>query len=146
MWLIKTQYGYINPYAVESFSVDFNCRNDETFSVCLQMRNGELCLIGNYETEYEANDALVTLVNKLTKNGEYVIKPDNFRVEKLAEQPIEELDFSVRTFNFLKRAGINTLGELLNTSEEEVRKYRNCGTKSFAEIKSKLSEMGFDWE
>jgi len=57
---------------------------------------------------------------------------------------IEELDLSVRSFNCLKRAGINTVEDLISKSEEEMMKVRNLGKKSFDEVKEKLQSLGFD--
>ena len=54
---------------------------------------------------------------------------------------VEELDLSVRSFNCLKRAGINTVGELTNKTEEDMMKVRNLGKKSLEEVVSKLQEM-----
>ena len=56
---------------------------------------------------------------------------------------IEELDFSVRSFNCLKRAGINTVEDLVNRSEEDMMKVRNLGKKSLEEVINKLHAMGF---
>jgi DNA-directed RNA polymerase subunit alpha len=55
---------------------------------------------------------------------------------------IEDLDFSVRTYNCLKRAGINTIGDLVARSEEDMMKVRNLGKKSLEEVIQKLEEMG----
>lgn len=55
---------------------------------------------------------------------------------------IEELDLSVRSYNCLKRAGINTVQELANKSEEDMMKVRNLGRKSLEEVKHKLDELG----
>lgn len=63
--------------------------------------------------------------------------------EKILEMTIEELDLSVRSFNCLKRAGINTVNDLIEKSEEEMMKVRNLGKKSFDEVKEKLSTLGF---
>lgn len=57
------------------------------------------------------------------------------------DRPIEELDLGVRAFNSLKRDGINTIGELINKSEEEIIRIRNLGTKSLTEIKERLKDM-----
>lgn len=62
--------------------------------------------------------------------------------EKLLEMTIEELDLSVRSYNCLKRAGINTIGELVQKTEEEMMKVRNLGKKSLEEVEQKLSELG----
>ncbi len=60
--------------------------------------------------------------------------------DKVLELTIEELDLSVRSYNCLKRAGINTVGELIQKSEEEMMKVRNLGKKSLEEITNKLGE------
>ena len=64
--------------------------------------------------------------------------------EKKLETTIEELDLSVRSFNCLKRAGINTAADLISRSEDEMMKVRNLGRKSFDEVKEKLQSLGFD--
>ena len=56
---------------------------------------------------------------------------------------IEELDLSVRSFNCLKRAGINTVEDLINKSEDEMMKVRNLGRKSLEEVMAKLDSLGF---
>ena len=62
---------------------------------------------------------------------------------KILEMTIEELDLSVRSFNCLKRAGINTVEDLISKSEEEMMKVRNLGRKSFEEVRDKLTSLGF---
>ena len=57
---------------------------------------------------------------------------------------IEELDLSVSSFNCLMRAGINTVNDLIEKSEEEMMKVRNLGKKSFDEVKEKLRSLGYD--
>lgn len=59
--------------------------------------------------------------------------------------PIEDLDLSVRSYNSLKRAGINTVQELISRTEEDMMKIRNLGKKSLEEIRTKLSELGLDF-
>ena len=56
---------------------------------------------------------------------------------------IEELDLSVRSFNCLKRAGINTVEDLINKSEDDMMKVRNLGRKSLEEVVEKLTSLGF---
>ena len=63
---------------------------------------------------------------------------------KKLEKKIEELDLSVRSYNCLKRAGINTVGELVQKTEEEMMRVRNLGRKSLKEVVSKLHELGLD--
>ncbi|MBQ4224833.1 MAG: DNA-directed RNA polymerase subunit alpha [Oscillospiraceae bacterium] len=64
--------------------------------------------------------------------------------EKILEMTIEELDLSVRSFNCLKRAGINTVDDLINKSEDEMMKVRNLGKKSFDEVREKLQSLGLN--
>ena len=56
---------------------------------------------------------------------------------------IEELDLSVRAFNCLKRAGVNTVADLINKSQDEMMKVRNLGKKSLEEVLAKLDSLGF---
>ena len=58
---------------------------------------------------------------------------------------IEEVDLSVRSFNCLKRAGINTVEDLVDKSEDEMMKVRNLGRKSLEEVIQKLSSLGFSF-
>lgn len=74
-----------------------------------------------------------------------MVEKDDKGKEKLLEMTIEELDLSVRSFNCLKRAGINTVNDLIDKSEEEMMKVRNLGKKSFEEVKEKLNTLGFDF-
>ena len=64
--------------------------------------------------------------------------------DKILEMTIEDLDLSVRSFNCLKRAGINTVEDLINKSSEDMMKVRNLGKKSFDEVREKLMSLGFD--
>ena len=75
---------------------------------------------------------------------EIMVEKDDKGKEKILEMTIEELDLSVRSFNCLKRAGINTVEDLISKSEEEMMKVRNLGKKSFDEVKEKLQSLGFD--
>ena len=65
--------------------------------------------------------------------------------EAILNKTIEELEFSVRSFNCLKRAGINTVGDLVNKSPEEMMRVRNLGKKSLEEVISKLAEYGLSF-
>ncbi|PEG97715.1 DNA-directed RNA polymerase subunit alpha C-terminal domain-containing protein, partial [Lactobacillus sp. UMNPBX8] len=62
--------------------------------------------------------------------------------EKKLEMTIEELDLSVRSYNCLKRAGINTLQELTDKTESDMMRVRNLGRKSLEEVKNKLTDLG----
>ncbi|BAK95582.1 DNA-directed RNA polymerase subunit alpha [Tetragenococcus halophilus] len=76
------------------------------------------------------------------KNTDIMVEKEETQKEKMLEMTIEELDLSVRSYNCLKRAGINTVQELTNKSEPEMIKVRNLGRKSLEEVKSKLSDLG----
>ncbi len=76
--------------------------------------------------------------------AEILVEKDEKGKEKILEMTIEDLDLSVRSFNCLKRAGINTVDDLINKSEEEMMKVRNLGKKSFDEVKEKLQSLGFN--
>ncbi len=65
--------------------------------------------------------------------------------ERIMDLTIEELDLSVRSYNCLKRAGINTVGELVRKTEDEMMKVRNLGKKSLEEVEHKLDELGFSF-
>ena len=69
-------------------------------------------------------------------------KSDNEK-EKVLDLTIDELDLSVRSFNCLKRAGINTVEDLINKSEDDMMKVRNLGRKSLEEVIAKLDSFGF---
>ena len=64
--------------------------------------------------------------------------------ERVLEMTIEELDLSVRSFNCLKRAGINTVEDLTNRTEEDMMRVRNLGRKSIDEVVAKLNSLGLD--
>lgn len=76
-------------------------------------------------------------------NTEIMVEKDDKGKEKVLEMTIEELDLSVRSFNCLKRAGINTVEDLISKSEEDMMKVRNLGRKSLEEVIYKLSTLGF---
>jgi DNA-directed RNA polymerase subunit alpha len=65
--------------------------------------------------------------------------------DKILEMPIEELDLSVRSYNCLKRAGINTVEELIRKTEEDMMKVRNLGKKSLEEVKQKLDSLSLSF-
>lgn len=73
---------------------------------------------------------------------EFMIEKDEDRKVKALEMTIEDLELSVRSFNCLKRASINTVEELTQRSEEDMMKVRNLGMKSLVEVKNKLAELG----
>ncbi len=77
------------------------------------------------------------------RNAEIMVTKEDDSKEKTLEMTIEELDLSVRSFNCLKRAGINTVEDLTNKTEDEMMKVRNLGRKSLEEVFHKLNELGF---
>ncbi|MGL4800370.1 MAG: DNA-directed RNA polymerase subunit alpha [Cellulosilyticaceae bacterium] len=77
------------------------------------------------------------------RNAEIMVTKEDDSKEKTLEMTIEELDLSVRSFNCLKRAGINTVEDLTNKTEDEMMKVRNLGRKSLEEVFQKLNELGF---
>jgi DNA-directed RNA polymerase subunit alpha len=76
------------------------------------------------------------------KDAEIMVEKEEDKKEKVLEMTIEELDLSVRSYNCLKRAGINTVQELTLKSEEDMMKVRNLGRKSLEEVQEKLQELG----
>lgn len=75
---------------------------------------------------------------------EIMVEKEEDQKEKALEMTIEEMELSVRSFNCLKRAGINTVEELIQKSEEDMMKVRNLGKKSLDEVKAKLEELGLN--
>ncbi len=76
------------------------------------------------------------------QNAEIMVEKEEDQKEKVLEMTIEELDLSVRSYNCLKRAGINTVQELTHKTEEDMMKVRNLGRKSLEEVQEKLQELG----
>ncbi len=76
------------------------------------------------------------------KNAEFMVESKETVKEKVLEMTIEELDMSVRSFNCLKRAGIDTVEDLINRTEDEMMKVRNLGKKSLEEVILKLRSLG----
>ena len=76
------------------------------------------------------------------KDADIMVEKEETAFDKTLDMPIEELDLSVRSYNCLKRAGINTVGELCSKTEEEMMKVRNLGRKSLEEVVEKLNGLG----
>ncbi len=87
---------------------------------------------------------IFTDLSRETTFQEVLVEKDDTEREEVLEKTIEDLELSVRSFNCLKRAGINTVGDLIGKSEEEMLKVRNLGKKSFDEVRAKLQSLGFD--
>lgn len=86
--------------------------------------------------------SLFTNLTDHVKGVEIMVEKEEDKKEKILEMTIEELDLSVRSYNCLKRAGINTVDELVQRNEEEMMKVRNLGRKSLEEVQQKLSGLG----
>ena len=85
----------------------------------------------------------VDLSGETYSGDSIMVEKDDKGKEKVLEMTIEELDLSVRSFNCLKRAGINTVEDLINKSEDDMMKVRNLGRKSLEEVINKLASLGF---
>ena len=93
------------------------------------------------------SDHLKSFINLSDKTSSIQViaeKPDNTE-DKVKEMNIDELELSVRSYNCLKRAGINTVGELCNRTSEDMMKVRNLGRKSLEEVIAKLKELNLSF-
>lgn len=86
--------------------------------------------------------AMFVEMTDTAKNAEIMVEKEETHKEKMLEMSIEELDLSVRSYNCLKRAGINTVQELTDKTDADMMKVRNLGRKSLEEIQHKLAELG----
>ena len=85
---------------------------------------------------------LFTDLSEVMGKSSTVVETTEKTQDKVLELTIEELDLSVRSFNFLKRANINTVADLISKTEEDMMKVRNLGRKSLEEVINKLAQMG----
>ena len=81
-------------------------------------------------------------LSESAKTAEVMVEKEDDEKEKVLEMSIDELELSVRSYNCLKRAGINTVEELTNKTAEDMMKVRNLGKKSLEEVEDKLAELG----
>lgn len=102
---------------------------DEAVSLAAKLMNDLLCMFVDLSEE--------------AKNTEIIVEKEDNKIERVLEMTIEELDLSVRSYNCLKRATINTVEDLINKSEEDMMKVRNLGRKSLEEVINKLRSLGF---
>ncbi len=128
----NTRVGQITDYDKLTLEVwtDGTINAKEAVSLGAKILNEHLSLFGDLSDEAFDTEVMV-------------VKDDNV-MEKVLEMTIEELDLSVRSFNCLKRAGINKVEDLINKSEEDMMKVRNLGKKSLDEVVAKLRSLGFD--
>ncbi|WP_128896407.1 DNA-directed RNA polymerase subunit alpha [Longirhabdus pacifica] len=85
----------------------------------------------------------VNLTNQ-AQEAEIMVEKEEDKKEKVLEMTIEELDLSVRSYNCLKRAGINTVQELITKTEDDMMKVRNLGRKSLEEVQEKLKDLNLN--
>lgn len=126
----NTRVGQITDYDKLTLEVwtDETIRPDEAVSLAAKILTEHLCLFINL-TEH-------------VQGVEIMVEKEEDKKEKILEMTIEELDLSVRSYNCLKRAGINTVEELVQRNEEEMMKVRNLGRKSLEEVQQKLVGLG----
>lgn len=126
----NTRVGQITDYDKLTMEIWTNgtIRPDDAVSLAAKVLNDHL--------------ALFIDLSEGAKNTEILVEKEEDKKEKTLETTIEELDLSVRSYNCLKRANINTVEDLINKSEDEMMKVRNLGRKSLDEVLAKLSELG----
>ena len=83
-------------------------------------------------------------LSETAKSAEIMVETESDEKEKVLEMNIDELELSVRSYNCLKRAGINTVEELCNRTSDDMMKVRNLGRKSLEEVLAKLKELGLE--
>ena len=111
---------------------DGSLKADEALSLAAKVMTGHLELFID--------------LSEATKNTQVMIEKEESKKEKVLETSIEELEFSVRSFNCLKRAGISTVEDLTNRSEADMMKVRNLGKKSLDEVIAKLHSLGLNFK
>ena len=130
-------------YAVDPTRVGHDSRYDkltlEIFTNGSMLPQDALALAGKILVEHFE---LFVGVSEIAKNVDVIAEKVEEEVNKFDEMTIEDLDLSVRSFNCLKRAGIATVIELTQKTEEDMMKVRNLGKKSLKEVKEKLEEIG----
>lgn len=128
----NTRVGQITDYDKLSLEVWTNgtISAQESVSLAAKVITDHLALFVDLSGEIYAGDSIM-------------VEKDDKGKEKALEMTIDELDLSVRSFNCLKRAGINTVEDLTNKTEDDMMKVRNLGRKSLEEVINKLASLGF---
>ncbi len=126
----NTRVGQITDYDKLTLDVytDATLAPDEAVSLAAKVLSEHLKLFIN--------------LSENAKTAEVMIEKEDDEKEKVLEMSIDELELSVRSYNCLKRAGINTVEELTNKTSEDMMKVRNLGRKSLDEVLAKLKELG----
>ena len=128
----NTRVGQITDYDKLTVEVFTNgaIAPDEAISLAAKVLSEHLSLFVN--------------LSENAKSTEVMVEKNNDDKEKVLEMNIDELELSVRSYNCLKRAGVNTVDELINKTPEEMMKVRNLGRKSLDEVFGKLKELGLE--
>lgn len=137
--VLKVNYN-VEPTRVGQ-SIDFDKLNLEVWTNGIISAQEAVSLAAKILTEHLN---LFVDLSDAGSNTEIMVEKDDKGKEKVLEMTIEELDLSVRSFNCLKRAGINIVEDLINKSEEEMMKVRNLGRKSLEEVIWKMNSLGFN--
>jgi DNA-directed RNA polymerase subunit alpha len=127
----NTRVGQITDYDKLTLEIwtDGSIRPDESISLAAKILNTHIALFVNLTEQVDE----VEIASDRQEEDR----------ERILDMTIEELDLSVRSYNCLKRAGINTVSELVRKTEDEMMKVRNLGKKSLEEVEQKLEELGF---
>ena len=128
----NTRVGQITDYDKLTLDVytNGNLAPDEAVSLAAKVLNEHLKLFID--------------LSEVAQSAEVMIEKEDDEKEKVLEMSIDELELSVRSYNCLKRAGINTVEELTNRTSEDMMKVRNLGRKSLEEVLAKLKELGLE--
>ncbi|MCL2215971.1 MAG: DNA-directed RNA polymerase subunit alpha [Defluviitaleaceae bacterium] len=125
-----TRVGNVTDYDKLTLEVWTNGTISPKDAVCLAAR----ILTGHFNLFVDLSDSV--------KATEIMVEREEGLKEKMLEMTIEELDLSVRSYNCLKRAGINNVEDLANKTEEDMMKVRNLGRKSLEEVLKKMADLG----
>ena len=130
MTVANTRVGQVTDFDKLTLDVYTNgtLAPDEAVSLAAKVLSGHLSLFIN--------------LSENAKTAEVMVEKEDDEKEKVLEMSIDELELSVRSYNCLKRAGINTVEELTNKTSEDMMKVRNLGRKSLEEVLAKLKELG----
>ncbi len=129
-------------YNVEKILVDNSANHDElSIEVTTNGSINPADALGIAANIMMGHLEVITEISEKARESEFITETEDEDNAKLLDTSIEELDFSVRSYNSLKRAGIQTVGELVLKSEEDMMTIRNLGRKSLKEVKDKLDEL-----
>jgi len=128
----NTRVGQVTDYDKLTIEVWTDCtiQPDDAISLAAKILNEHLNLFID--------------LTEVAREAEIMVEKEDSKKEKVLDMTIEELDLSVRSYNCLKRAGINTVGDLTNRTEEDMMKVRNLGRKSLEEVLNKLKAFGME--